>query len=299
MMSNFAENLSILRRRAGYTQESLAEALGVSRQAVGKWESGQGLPEAATLVTLAELLGCSLDQLMRETVTEELPAPVPLPESGEDPGYLWESFMEHMRRFALMMAFGVMLVLVGVALTVTAAAVFGETAAVALPLLFCAAGAVFLFVFGGLSHENFQRRQPQIPCCPYPEEAENFFRQFRIGIAGSVSGILLGVILLVSSAVLFGENETMMCYAAAVFFLLLALCVGTMTYLGIQYDAYDENSRLRKKEKGPDLAGAIMLTATAVFLLLGFLWNKWHPGWVVFPIGGILCGIVDNLKRKN
>ena len=39
-MSNFAENLSILRRRAGYTQESLAEVLGVSRQAVGKWESG-------------------------------------------------------------------------------------------------------------------------------------------------------------------------------------------------------------------------------------------------------------------
>ena len=70
-MSNFAENLSILRRRAGYTQESLAEVLGVSRQAVGKWESGQGLPEAATLLTLADLLGCSLDQLMREELTEE------------------------------------------------------------------------------------------------------------------------------------------------------------------------------------------------------------------------------------
>ena len=47
-MSIFSENLPQLRRRAGYTQEGLAEALGVSRQAVGKWESGQSLPEAAT-----------------------------------------------------------------------------------------------------------------------------------------------------------------------------------------------------------------------------------------------------------
>lgn len=298
-MSNFAENLSILRRRAGYTQESLAEALGVSRQAVGKWESGQGFPEAVTLVTLADLLGCSLDQLMRETVTEELPAPVPLPENGEDPGYLWGSFMEHMRQFALMIALGVVLVLAGTALTVAAAGFFGETAAVALPLLLSVAGAVFLFVFGGLSHENFRRQQTQIPGCPDPEEQETFFRQFRMGMAGSVSGILLGVVLLVISAIFFEGRETMMCYAVAAFLFLLALCVGTIVYLGIRHDAYDENSQLRSGRKGPDLEGAIMLTATAAYLLLGFLWNKWHPGWVVFPVGGILCGIVSSLKREH
>lgn len=103
-MFHFAENLSILRRKAGYTQESLAEALGVSRQAVGKWESGQGLPEAATLVTLAELLGCSLDQLMRETLAEDGLTPISLPETHEDPEYLWGIWMGHMRQFALMIA---------------------------------------------------------------------------------------------------------------------------------------------------------------------------------------------------
>ena len=36
-----------------------------------------------------------------------------------------------------------------------------------------------------------------------------------------------------------------------------------------------------------------MLVATAVFLLLGFLRNWWHPGWVCFVVGGILCGIVN------
>ena len=113
-MSNFATNLSILRRRAGYTQESLAEALGVSRQAVGKWEGGQGLPEAATLITLADLLGCSLDQLMREELTEEPPAQEEA-EPWADPAYQWEVYSQHMRRFSLAMAFGVALILMGVA----------------------------------------------------------------------------------------------------------------------------------------------------------------------------------------
>ena len=39
-MMNFARTLAHYRRAAGLTQEALAEAVGVSRQAVGKWESG-------------------------------------------------------------------------------------------------------------------------------------------------------------------------------------------------------------------------------------------------------------------
>lgn len=42
-----------------------------------------------------------------------------------------------------------------------------------------------------------------------------------------------------------------------------------------------------------------MLAATAIFLLLGFTRGLWHPAWVVFPIAGILCGIVDSLRKKS
>ena len=37
----------------------------------------------------------------------------------------------------------------------------------------------------------------------------------------------------------------------------------------------------------------IMLLATAIYLLLGFVWEIWHPSWVIFPVGGILCGIIS------
>ena len=61
---SFAENLQTARRKCGLTQEGLAEMLGVSRQAVSKWEQGDGFPEAEKLMILSEKLGVSLDSLM-------------------------------------------------------------------------------------------------------------------------------------------------------------------------------------------------------------------------------------------
>jgi len=48
----FAEKLQILRKNKGYTQEALAEKLGVSRQAVAKWESGQIYPDISNLIQI-------------------------------------------------------------------------------------------------------------------------------------------------------------------------------------------------------------------------------------------------------
>lgn len=298
MHDPFPQNLSILRRRAGYTQESLAEALGVSRQAVGKWESGQALPEAATLLTLADLLDCSLDQLMREKLRSELPAQEETP--WADPAYQWEVYSQHMRRFSLAMAFGVALILMGVAGTIAACVLLGDdTGLPALPVLFSVAGAVFLFVFGGLDHDNFKKSCPVPPLCPWPEEVERFRQIFRLGMSAAICGILVSVALVVAAVSFLEEDETMTLWVMAGFMLLLALCVGSIVYLGIQEDAYDENSEERVGKKGPDVEGVIMLIATAIFLLLGFVWNKWHPGWVVFPIGGILCGIVGEFKKQK
>lgn len=42
-----------------------------------------------------------------------------------------------------------------------------------------------------------------------------------------------------------------------------------------------------------------MLTATSVYMIIGFVWNLWHPGWIVFPVGGIICCIVSVLFRAN
>ena len=60
----FSARLAALRRQKGLSQEQLAERIGVSRQAVSKWESAQCLPETETLAALCAALECSADTLL-------------------------------------------------------------------------------------------------------------------------------------------------------------------------------------------------------------------------------------------
>ncbi len=63
---SFSENLRQVRTERHMTQEELAERLGVSRQAVSKWESDQGYPETEKLIILSRELGISLDYLFND-----------------------------------------------------------------------------------------------------------------------------------------------------------------------------------------------------------------------------------------
>ena len=61
---SFSENLKQIRKEHHLSQEELAELLDVSRQAVSKWEQGQGYPEVEKLLVLSRKLNVSLDALM-------------------------------------------------------------------------------------------------------------------------------------------------------------------------------------------------------------------------------------------
>ena len=68
------EKLAKLRREQNLTQKQLAELLGVSRQAISKWESGAAYPETEKLIRLGKLYHCSMDYLLMEEVEETKPA---------------------------------------------------------------------------------------------------------------------------------------------------------------------------------------------------------------------------------
>ena len=56
--------IGLLCKEKGYTQETLAEALSISPQAVSKWENGHSLPDTALLPDLARILDCSIDNIL-------------------------------------------------------------------------------------------------------------------------------------------------------------------------------------------------------------------------------------------
>lgn len=65
------EKLSKLRKEYNYTQEQLADILGVSRQSISKWESDISYPETDKLIELGKLFECSMDYLLKDDITEK------------------------------------------------------------------------------------------------------------------------------------------------------------------------------------------------------------------------------------
>ena len=83
MNLTIANRLVELRQSLGLSQEALAASLGVSRQAVSKWERGESSPDTDNLIALAELYGLSVDALV---LGRDAPAPSqPATFSGTDP----------------------------------------------------------------------------------------------------------------------------------------------------------------------------------------------------------------------
>ena len=70
------EKLYTLRKKSGLSQEQLAEALNVSRQAISKWEGGSATPESDKLLALSNYFGVSLDYLLKDGASVGAPAEV-------------------------------------------------------------------------------------------------------------------------------------------------------------------------------------------------------------------------------
>lgn len=86
---NLPEKLAALRKAAGLSQDSAAEALGITRQAVSRWEQGVNVPSLDSLRALSRLYGVSLDELLccgerpaEQKEQEEPPKAADTPHSG-------------------------------------------------------------------------------------------------------------------------------------------------------------------------------------------------------------------------
>lgn len=80
----FSEKLKSIRKKAGMSQEKLAEKIGVSRQAITKWETDSGIPDIDNMMALSALFNISLDELLSNEKTEK-----------KQTDYLYESVTEY------------------------------------------------------------------------------------------------------------------------------------------------------------------------------------------------------------
>ena len=81
------DNLAILRNIHGFSQEEIAEKIGISRQAYAKWETGATIPDIEKCQRLAEVYGMTIDSLLKKT-TVDGKGVIPPPPTGKN---IWGS----------------------------------------------------------------------------------------------------------------------------------------------------------------------------------------------------------------
>lgn len=303
----FGENFSFYRKKLCITQEEIADRLFVSRQTVSRWENGAVIPDVEMLICICDLFECDMDTLLRKdaSVSEE---------TDTNDSKRKSSYDKHMNKYAVLIAVGVALILIGVTLVVFLnAAPSLELLSVVLLFVFIFFAAA-VFIYSGIEHVSFMRENPT--AIPYSKEEVNLFsKKFTWYIIIATGLIVLGLIFVVISnysdkSVPNGMDKTVWEHiSVGIFLSFITVAVFLYVYSGMLYSKYnvdeyntesakegfvatDKNEKACKKNRVSDaVSGAIMLSATALFMIFGFFFDAWHPAWAIFPIGALCCGI--------
>ncbi len=315
------EKLVTLRRQKGWSQEELAEQMGVSRQAVTKWESGIATPDLDKLIRLSDLYGVTLDDLVKgnssaasnaeNTASAQRAETKPIEESrrvvtAEEAN----TYLHTRRRAALPTAIGVFLCILS-PITLILLAGLSDIRCIPLPedlaagiglctLFLLVAIAVGLFLYTGRHSRRFAFLEDTVFIL---EEREMFLsrqnafelRYTRYNIIGAALCILSLVPLFIGMAIDSHNDMYGIIGAVSIFF----LCgVGVFFFVlgGMVFGSYDKlleigdyTEKKKEEKESKELFSEIYWAfPIALFLLFGFLFGGWHWAWVLFPIAGVL-----------
>ena len=212
--------------------------LGVSRQAISKWESEKAYPEMDKLLMICDLFGCTLDDLVlgdvsrpaasastagSSNVDSSAETASPLAASSKTAGIIAPiaelaqditGYDEHRRRFALLIAGGVAAIVAGVGignLFDSSNSILGATPLNDFLTFLCVCVGVIaglaMLIPGGLSRIDFKRRHPYVEDFYTGEDRSRELRLLVIGIVGGISAILIGIAVTVYADDVLGVSD--------------------------------------------------------------------------------------------
>ncbi len=318
-----ADKLIDLRKRSGWSQEELADRLGVSRQSISKWEGAQSVPDMGRVIRLSQLFGVSTDYLLKDEL--EQPESSPSTESDSELRTVSmeeaSAFLQLREQNAARIALGVMLcILCPVLLILLNGAqeagliALSESQAIGLGLaaLFVLVGcAVALFVTCGLRSSRYEYLEKEPIDTLYGVDGMVRDRREKFRPAYSRQ-LTVGIVLCVVSAlplffsILFFEGDSF-AHVVAVGALLAIIAVGVMLIVRssivwdgfrqlLEEDDYSREAKSTEKRFGW-IAGSYWMLVTAGYLAWSFVTGRWDSTWIVWPIAGVLYGAIYGILR--
>ncbi|MCM1132354.1 MAG: helix-turn-helix domain-containing protein [Ruminococcus flavefaciens] len=321
-----ADKIIELRKKAGISQEELAEKLGVSRQSVSKWEMAQSTPDLNRILKMSEIFGVTTDYLLKDKID------LAKPESAEDvsvmgipdetaPPLIYVSmkqaneFLSANKRHALLIALGVALCIVSVIPPILID-IFNSSVLEDLSVIFMfmiIAVAVALFIFSGLTMKKFDFLRQKCLDTEYGIDGmvrakkEQFqTRYIMMIIAGVILCIMSAVPVITLNAVT--DSDFFDLIGTALLFVLVAVGVFLIVNANIMNSGYsillEENGYRRERKARPhggqalksaSIVGMFWCIVLAVFFAYSFTTWDFGRSWIVFPIAGVLTPVIATI----
>ena len=321
-----ADKIVSLRKRAGWSQEELAEKLGVTRQSVSKWEGAQSVPDMDKVVSMSRLFGVTTDYLLKDELEEDAPCaaaedndpPLRRVTMGQASAYLAlrkAAAPKVAAATALCIVSPVTLLLLSALSESGRFGISGNAAAgIGLcVLILLVAAAVGIFLMCGAKAKPFSFLETE----PFETEygVSGMVRQRRQEFEPTANRLnLIGTILCIVSVLpLFAAmciNGSDLLYIAAVCALLVLVAIGCLAlvtagvYQGAMEQLLEEGDYTRPQKKHHKLMGTVTmiywLTATAVFLLYTYgPSGNGQPrySWIIWAVAGVLYAAVMGIAR--
>ena len=320
----FAEKLIQLRKKSGWSQEELAEQMGVSRQSISKWEGAQSIPDLEKIIRLAKLFSVSTDYLLLDEMGDEQTETPALP--GEEKPSLRRVPMEEANAFLTIkaktagwIAWGVFLCIISPICLMMLAALSetpgsgipeGSVAGIGLAvLLVMVAMAVAIFIYSGGKTSAFEYLDSQIFETEYgvsgmvKERREQYRERYMRNNIIGVCLCILAAIPLFGGAALTDDRELlqveMLCLTLVIVGLGVMLLVRSGTVWGGFERLLEEGEYTREeKKKQPLISKISQLYWTLVlagFLAYSFITGGWDRSWIVWPVAAVLFPAVTAL----
>ena len=315
------------RKKLGWSQEELADKLGVSRQSVSKWEGAQSVPDLQRILEMSKIFGVSTDYLLKDDIEDVIPSEKSESDSSLRKLSLEEAntYLDTVKNSSGKIALGVaictscpvpLLLLeaaykAGMGISEGVAGGIGTVlllVLVAISLVFIIPAGMALSKWEWLEKESFETEYGVDGAVR--SKADKFEPRFVRGITMGVVTILLGVILLVSVSFINENNEPLIIAAAGGLLLFISAGVNTLIRAGMVKDSYskvlqeEDYSKAKKENKVMNaVAPAYWLLVTAGYLTWSFTTNNWGFTWIVWPIAGIIFGaisaVAEQVTRKD
>lgn len=325
----FADKLILLRKKAGWSQEELADQMNVTRQSVSKWEGAQSVPDLEKMLRLSELFGVSTDYLLKDEIEEAEHI-----DSSDDTPSLRRVSMEEANAFlsvklrtAKTIAYAAFLCIVSPIVLLILGAISESTVGVLNENIAGGIGMIVLIILVAIAAVMFISSGSKTAPFAYLEK-EKFETEY--GVSGmvkerkaqykdlhtkyNIAGACLCVTALIPlfvGAIIDADNDLFLTIMLSLSFLIAGVGVICFIKTGIIWASYEkllqEGEYSKENKEKPSLSSAIYtaywVIAAAVYLGYSLSSNNWGQSWIIWVVAGVIfpavIAITNAFEKKS